>query len=39
MNYLSHLIDRSGPACETIASRDLANDGMTVTYVTLKLTT
>jgi release factor glutamine methyltransferase len=39
MAYLRHLIDRSGLACETIASRDLATAGMTITYVTLKLTT
>jgi release factor glutamine methyltransferase len=39
MAYLQHLIDRSGLACETIASRDLATAEMTITYVTLKLTT
>jgi hypothetical protein len=38
MAYLKHLIDRSGLACETVASRDLAKDEMTITDVTLRPT-
>ena len=37
MNYLRHLIDRSGLAADTIASRGLIKDGITVTYCTLRL--
>src|SRR5262245_47480881 len=38
MNYLRHLIDRSGLAAETIASRDLTREDLTVTYCTFRLT-
>jgi release factor glutamine methyltransferase len=37
MNYLRHLIDRSGLAADTIALRDLTKDGITVTYCTFRL--
>jgi release factor glutamine methyltransferase len=38
MAYLRHLIDRSGLRAETVASRDFAKDGITVTYCTFRLT-
>ena len=38
MTYLRHLIDRSGLHADTIGSRDLAKDGITVTYCTFRLT-
>lgn len=38
MRYLRHLIDRSGFSADTIASRELTKDGVTVTYSTLRLT-
>jgi release factor glutamine methyltransferase len=38
MTYLRHLIDRSGLHADTVGSRDLAKDGITVTYCTFKLT-
>ena len=38
MNYLRHLIDRSGLAAGSIASRDLIKDGITVTYCTFRVT-
>lgn len=38
MTYLRHLIDRSGLRADTIASRDLTKDGITVTYCTFRLT-
>jgi release factor glutamine methyltransferase len=37
-NYLRHLIDRSGLAADTIASRDLTKDDLAVTYCTFRLT-
>ena len=38
MNYLRHLIDRQGFVVHTIASRDLAKDGIVITYATYRLT-
>jgi release factor glutamine methyltransferase len=38
MNYLRHLVDRSGLAADTIASRDLTKEDLTVTYRTFRLT-
>jgi release factor glutamine methyltransferase len=38
MTYLRHLMDRSGLRADTIGSRDLAKDGMRVTYCTFRLT-
>jgi release factor glutamine methyltransferase len=38
MNYLRHLIERSGLHAETIASRALTKEGTTVTYRTFRLT-
>jgi release factor glutamine methyltransferase len=37
--FLRHLIDAAGLTAQTVASRDLAKDGLVVTYLTLKLTT
>ncbi len=38
IEYLSHLIDHAGLKSETVASRDLDKDGITVTYSTVRLT-
>jgi release factor glutamine methyltransferase len=38
MAYLRHLIDQSSLHPDTIGSRDLIKDGITVTYCTLRLT-
>jgi release factor glutamine methyltransferase len=38
MTYLRHLIDRSGLHADTIESRELVKDGITVTYCTFRLT-
>ena len=38
MNYLRYLIDRQGFVVHTIASRDLAKDGIVITYATYRLT-
>ena len=38
MAYLRRLIDETSLHCETVASRDLDKDGITVTYCTFRLT-
>ena len=38
MNYLQHLIGQTALRAETIASRDLTKEGITVTYQTFRLT-
>jgi release factor glutamine methyltransferase len=38
MNYLRHLIDRAGLVADTLASRDLTKDGITITYCTFRVT-
>jgi release factor glutamine methyltransferase len=38
MAYLRRLIDRSGLRADTIGTRDLARDGINVTYCTFRLT-